>query len=106
MIIRFRQSGGVSGTAKVAEVDSSQVPAEELQRLKALVSRAEATESKRTLSGRPDEEQYFIEIETSEVRHTILVSRSCVGGDLQPLVEYLAGIARFEKRTRRRKSAE
>ncbi len=102
MRIRFRQSGGVAGVAKVAEIDSAQVPPQERERLMPLVEQALSAASQRALSGRPDEEQYYIEIEVRRARHTILVSRSCVPDELRPLVDYLAAQARYEKRARRR----
>ncbi len=100
--ILFRQSGGVAGAAKVAQVDSAKLPGEEQARLEPLVEQALSAESALALSGRPDEEQYKIEIETATVRQTILVSRSTVPGPLEPLVTYLSSIAHYEKRTRKR----
>jgi len=98
MKIRFRQSGGVAGLAKVAEVDSGQIPHGEAGRLQALVDDALSQSIPEAGPAMPDEEQYYVEIEIAERRQTILVARSSMPGPVRPLIEYLEKLAEYEKR--------
>ena len=98
MKIRFRQSGGLAGLVKVAEVDSGQVGGDEVGRLETMVHEALAEAAPEGNPASPDEEQCFIEIEIEHRRETILVARSGVPGAVRPLVEYLEKLAQYEKR--------
>ena len=98
MKIRFRQSGGLAGLAKVAEVDAEQVSGRELDRLRTIVDAALAEAIPESQPALPDEEQYYIEIEIEERRQSILVARSSVPGPLRPLIDYLEKRAEYEKR--------
>jgi len=98
MKIRFRQSGGLAGLVKVAEVDSGQIGGDEVGRLETMVREALAEATPKTDPASPDEEQCFIEIEIHQRRETILVGRSSVPGAVRPLVEYLEKLAQYEKR--------
>jgi hypothetical protein len=98
MKIRFRQSGGVAGLAKVAEVDTAQLPRSEAGRLQAMVEDALCQASCEPGPTMPDEEQCYVEIEIAEGRQTILVGRSSIPGPLRPLIEYLQTLAEYEKR--------
>ena len=98
MIIRFRQSGGVAGVARVAEVDCGRIPEEEAGRLRTMVDRALAEAISEPRPALPDEEQYSVEIEIEHRRETILVARSSVPDPLRPLIEYLDRLAEYEKR--------
>ncbi|MFH1267769.1 MAG: protealysin inhibitor emfourin [Planctomycetota bacterium] len=98
MKIRFRQSGGFAGLAKVAEVDSEQVPGDEVDRLRTMVEQALAEAAGDSTPALPDEEQYCVEIEIHERRETLLVARSSVPGPVRPLIEYLEKLAEYEKR--------
>jgi hypothetical protein len=98
MKIRFRQSGGVAGVSKVAEVDSAGLPAHEEERLRGMVDQALGAPVPPPETGMPDEEQYYIEIQTTEIQQTIIVTHSSVPPALNPLVHYLTSIARYEAR--------
>ncbi len=98
MKIRFRQSGGVAGVAKVAEVESAKMPGAEAERLRSLVDDALAEPDPDPDPGMPDEEQFYVEIETEHRRRTILVRRSAVPLPLRPLIDYLQQRAEYEKR--------
>lgn len=98
MKIRFRQSGGVAGLAKVAEVDSGKLPGEELARLRRMVEAALAQAIPESPHALPDEELCYVEIEVEHHRQSILVGRSSIPGPLRPLIEYLEEIAEYEKR--------
>ena len=98
MKIRFRQSGGLAGLTKVAQVDSDQVPDDEAGRLQTMVDEALQQAIPEAQPALPDEEQYHIEIEIETRRETILVARSSVPGPLRPLIEYLEKLADYEKR--------
>ena len=98
MKIRFRQSGGLAGVARVAEGDSEQVAADELDRLRTMVAEALSEASPGPQPTRPDEEQCYVEIEIESRRESILVGRSSVPATLRPLIEYLEQIAQYEKR--------
>ena len=98
MKIRFRQSGGFAGLAKVAQVDSDGVPEGEAGRLKTMVDEALVEAVPDAQQALPDEEQYHIEIEIATRRETILVARSSVPGRLRPLIDYLEARADYEKR--------
>jgi hypothetical protein len=98
MKIRFTQSGGFAGLAKVARVDSDQVPHDEAGRLQTMVDEALLEAIPGNQPALPDEEQYHIEIEVETRRETILVARSSIPGRLRPLIDYLEGLADYEKR--------
>jgi len=98
MKIRFRQSGGFAGLVKVAQVDSDQVPSDEVGALEAMVDQAFSEAVAEPQPALPDEEQYYIEIEIEDRRETILVGRSSVPGPMQPLIEYLEKLAEYETR--------
>ncbi len=98
MRIRFRQSGGVAGLSRVAQVDSADVAGDEGDRLRAMVDEALSHGTSEPQPARPDEEQYYIEIEIESRRESILVARSSVPGPVRPLIEYLDKLAEYEKR--------
>ena len=98
MKIRFRQSGGVAGLAKVAVVDTGQIPRGEAGRLRAMVDDALSQSLSEAGPAIPDEEQCYVEIEIAERRETILVGRSSIPGPVRPLIEYLEKLAEYEKR--------
>ena len=98
MKIRFRQSGGLAGLAKVAEVDSGLIARGEAGRLRAMVDHALSQSIPEAGPGMPDEEQCYVEIEIAERRETILVGRSSIPGPVRPLIEYLEKLAEYEKR--------
>jgi len=98
MKIRFRQSGGVAGLAKVAEVDSERISRVEAGRLQALVDDALTQSIPPAGPALPDEEQCYVEIEIAERRRTLLVGRSSMPGPVRPLIEYLEKLAEYEKR--------
>ena len=98
MKIRFRQSGGVAGVAKVAEVESARIPHDEADRLRALVDEALSHPAPEPGPGLPDEEQFYVEIEIERRRQTILVRRSDVPAPVRPLIDYLEQLAEYEKR--------
>jgi len=98
MKIRFRQSGGLAGLAKVAEVDSERISPVESGRLQALVDDALAETFPHAGPALPDEEHYYVEIEIAERRRTIFVGRSTMPDPVRPLIEYLEKHAEYEKR--------
>jgi hypothetical protein len=98
MKIRFRQSGGLAGLAKVAELEADDSASGEAGRLRALVDDALAQPLPESGPAMPDEEQIYVEIEIAQRRRTILVGRSSIPGPVRPLVEYLQEIAQYEKR--------
>jgi hypothetical protein len=98
MKIRFRRSGGLAGLAKVAQVDSAQVAGDECDRLEAMVDQALSQGVCQDQPARPDEEQYYVEIEIESRRESILVARSSVPAAVRPLIEYLEELAEYEKR--------
>lgn len=98
MKIRFRQSGGLAGLTKVAQVDSEEVPDDEAGRLQAMVDEAFQQAVPPSRPALPDEEQYHIEVEVEARRETILVARSAIPGPLRPLIEYLEERADYERR--------
>jgi hypothetical protein len=98
MKIRFRQSGGVTGLAKVAEVDAAAIPGDERGRLRAMVDEALTQAPAGPPPAVPDDELYHIEIEIEHRHESILIGRSSIPSALRPLVEYLERLAEYEKR--------
>jgi hypothetical protein len=99
MKIKFRQTGGYAGLVKSIEIDSEQVSMEEAQRLQSLVDQAaffDLPDPGQQVM--PDEEQYWITIESIGRSRGISMGRSSVPTALKALINYLADQAKYEKR--------
>ena len=99
MKIEFRQSGGFTGLTKFLEIDSDKITPREAKSLKSLVDQSmffNIEEPAHRIM--PDEEQFFINIEANGRSRSIFMGKSELTDDLKPLVKYLIGRAKYEKR--------
>ena len=99
MKINFRQSGSFTGLTKFLEIDSDEITNQEAKSLKSLVDQSRffnVEEPAHRVT--PDEEQFFINIETEGHSRSIFIGKSELTDDLKPLVKYLTRRAKYEKR--------
>ena len=101
--IVFRQTGGFAGLAKSATVDLDQVSPEEETQLKDLIEQAALFDiPDPPQSARPDEEQYMLEVNYEGRSRMLYMPASSVPPNLKPLVKHLSGVAKYEKRQRKK----
>ncbi len=99
MRIAFRQTGGFTGTVKSVELDSDQMPPEEQERVRALLDESRFFDATSPpVPAAPDREQYTIRVESEDRSRTVHVSGGALPESMKPLVRYLAGKAKYEKR--------
>lgn len=99
MKITFRQTGGFAGLTKSVQLDTDQLPAEDAQRLQALVEQTQFWQRPEPAQRpQPDQEQYAIGVEAKGRSRQMHLGRASMPPDLKPLVDYLAKQATYEKR--------
>ena len=99
MKIEFRQTGGIAGLVKSADIDSDELSAEDAEVLKSLVDQSGFFSlPEPALRGKPDEEQYSITIEIEGRSRRIYMNKSETPKDLRQLITYLTKLAKYEKR--------
>jgi len=102
MKIKFRQSGGFAGMVKSIEVERKDLSDEEFGALKSMVDQAKFFDlpepAPHTQHTMPDMEQYSISIESGGQTREMHLTKSTVPKELKPLIKYMAGKAKYEKR--------
>lgn len=99
MKVKFRQTGGVAGLAKSADLETEAMTPEEEAALRELVEQADffrMQQAERAVM--PDSTQYQISIESQGRTHDIYLNHSGLPEALKPLVKFLAKLATYEKR--------
>ncbi len=100
MRIQFVRSGGFAGMRLAATIDSSNLPAEEVQALKNELQTANFFNLPARLtgsSGGADRFQYEITVEDGGKKHTIETGESSMPDSLQPFVQHVEALARTSR---------
>ena len=101
MKITFRQTGGVAALVKSCTIDSAHLPEEESRELSSLLDQARLSERSDLdveSTPAPDREQYAITIESDDTTRHFYFSAQALSERTIPLIRYLAGRAKYEKR--------
>lgn len=96
MRIHFEQTGGIMGRKVSLDLNTSDLPAEEVETLRSALDDANFFGLSEDLATRlvPDELQYLITIETETVVHKVRTSDTSAPPALQTLIQYLSQKAR------------
>lgn len=95
MHIEFSRSGGFAGTRLSRSFDTDEIPAEEADELKQMVTSADFFHLPESLrSGGADKFQYKITVENEGATHTVEADERAVPQGLKPLVGKLEALAR------------
>lgn len=101
MHISFRQTGGFSGLARSAEINTEALAPDERRQVESLVAEARFFErSDPTPASAPDRELFEVRIESGETARTLHAGASSLPTELAPLIRHLQGKATYEKRTK------
>jgi hypothetical protein len=95
--LRFRRTGGFAGNLPPVEVDSAELPGEEvadLERLLAPVDLGAVGDRARGGPGGADAFRYELEVEAGGRRHRLDLGEREVPADLRPLLSHLTRLAR------------
>jgi len=99
MKVKFRQTGGVAGLAKSADLETEAMTPEESAALRALVEKSDFFQMQQAdRAVMPDSTQYQISIESKGRMNEIHLNHSGLPEALKPLVKFLAKLAQYEKR--------
>jgi hypothetical protein len=97
MRVLLERSGGFAGISQTNSVSTDQMPAEEAQKVAALVEAAgffELPSVIRSTEPGGDRFQYKITVETEHGTHTVQVDEEAVPPRLQPLLNWMRNSAR------------
>jgi hypothetical protein len=93
--ITLARSGGFAGLSRRSHVDTSSLPAEEAERVRALVEQADFFSLPSMLPAGErgaDRFQYELTVESGGRQHTVQATDGAAPERLQPLLAYLAGL--------------
>ena len=100
MRIHFRRTGGFAGMRLEVTVDSSELPGEEVERLRLLVRKAHFFELPDALEGAApgaDRFSYTLTVESGGRAHTVHASDAAIPDDMRPLLQWLQDAARTRR---------
>ena len=105
MKIEFSRTGGVAGVHLRGTFDTDELPAEQADRLRRLVSAAAALDQPSVLtsstSSGADRFQYRVTITDGDRIKTVEMGESSIPRTLQPLLDYLTDLARIARKLKR-----
>jgi Emfourin len=101
--VGFERTGGVAGTTLRAMIDTTDAPADEAQPLAALLDAADFFELPARIMPEhlgADRFEYRISVEFAGRRHTVVTTDGAAPASLEPLLDYLAGLAKVSRTSR------
>jgi hypothetical protein len=90
--IHFERSGGLLGDDIKLDLDLNQIPDDEAQALRQMLTDSDFFQIPENLNGTatPDEYSYVIQVRAGQSEHTVHVNNTTMPGSLSPLVAALS----------------
>ncbi len=102
--ISIERSGGFAGIRMRTTIDEKDLSADEAQKLRGLVEKADLLNLSKTITPRspqPDRFQYELSLEESGEKHTVTTTEEVMPENLRPLVKWLTEKALQTKKNKK-----